>query len=158
MKAEYINPFVTATIESFDKMLGCEVHRGALTLKNGRETNFEISGVIGMSGNAIGTVVLSFSKEVAIKAASVMLMTEMTELNSDVVDAVGELTNMVAGAAKSKLEELQLSISLPNVITGAGHEVRFPSEVTPICIPFESPWGPLTVEVGLSSVTAAAGA
>jgi len=158
MKAEYINPFVNATVEAFDKMLGCEVRRGALTLKNGRHTNFEISGVIGLSGNAIGTVVLSFSKDVALKAAGVLLMAEMTEISGDVVDAVGELTNMVAGAAKSKLEELELSISLPNVITGAGHEIRFPSEVTPICIPFESPWGPLTVEVGLSQVAAPAGA
>jgi chemotaxis protein CheX len=158
MKAEYINPFVNATVEAFDKMLGCELRRGALALKSGRETHFEISGVIGLSGNAIGTVVLSFSKEVAIKAAGVMLMTEMTEVTDEVVDAVGELTNMVAGSAKSKLEELQLSISLPNVVTGAGHEIRFPSEVTPICIPFESPWGPLTVEVGLTPVAVTAGA
>jgi chemotaxis protein CheX len=157
MKAEYINPFVNATVEAFDKMLGCQIRRGAPALKNGHATHFEISGVIGLSGNAIGTVVLSFSKEVAIQAANVMLMAEMTELTPDVVDAVGELTNMVAGGAKSKLEELQLSISLPNVITGAGHEVRFPSDVTPICIPFESPWGPLTVEVGLSPVAVAAG-
>jgi chemotaxis protein CheX len=158
MKAEYINPFVIATVEAFEKMLGCEVRRGALTLKTGRNPNYEISGVIGLSGNAIGTVVLSFSKEVALKAAGVLLMTEMTEISADVVDAVGELTNMVAGSAKSKLEELELSISLPNVITGSGHEIRFPSEVTPICIPFESPWGPLTVEVGLSPVTAAVNA
>ena len=157
MKAEYINPFVNATIEAFDKMLGCEVHRGALTLKTAPQTPFEISGVIGLSGNAIGTVVLSFSKELALKAAGTLLMTEMTEITSDVVDAVGELTNMVAGSAKSKLEELQLSISLPNVITGSGHEIRFPSEVTPICIPFESPWGPLTVEVGLAPVAETVG-
>jgi chemotaxis protein CheX len=157
MKAEYINPFVNATIEAFDKMLGCEVRRGALTLKTGRNTAFEISGVIGLSGNAIGTVVLSFSKELALKAAGALLMTEMTEISGDVVDAVGELTNMVAGSAKSKLEELELSISLPNVITGSGHEIRFPSEVTPICIPFDSPWGPLTVEVGLAPVTATVG-
>jgi chemotaxis protein CheX len=158
MKAEYINPFVNATVEAFDKMLGCQVHRGALTLKTSRGTNFDISGVIGLSGNAIGTVVLSFSKELALKAAGALLMTEMTEISDDVVDAVGELTNMVAGAAKSKLEELNLSISLPNVITGAGHEIRFPSEVTPICIPFESEWGPLTVEVGLTAVAETVGA
>jgi len=157
MKAEYINPFVNATVEAFDKMLGCQVRRGPLTLKTERGTNFDISGVIGLSGNAIGTVVLSFSKELALKASGALLMSEMTEISDEVVDAVGELTNMVAGAAKSKLEELELSISLPNVITGKGHEIRFPSEVTPICIPFESEWGPLTVEVGLASVVAPVG-
>jgi len=95
---------------------------------------------------------LSLSKEVAIKAASAMLMMEATELNSDVVDAVGELTNMVAGAAKAKLEELNLSISLPNVIIGLGHEIHFPSNVTPISVPFTCEWGALAIEVGLVPV------
>jgi chemotaxis protein CheX len=80
-----------------------------------------------------------------------MLMTEATDLNSDVVDAVGELANMVAGAAKAELEEFSLSVSLPNVITGKNHMVRFPSNVQPICVPFTSPWGNLTLEVGLAA-------
>ena len=90
-----------------------------------------------------------------LEAAGTMLLTDMTEINSDVIDAVGELTNMVAGGAKAQLEHLNLSISLPNVITGLGHEVRFPSNVTPIVIPFDSDWGPLTAEVGLSAAPAA---
>jgi len=106
--------------------------------------------VIGLSGKAIGTVVLSLSKEVAVQAASTMLMAEYTELNDDVIDAVGELTNMVAGAAKAELEQYDLSISLPNVITGKGHEIRFPSNVSPICVLFESQWGDLSLEVGLA--------
>ena len=79
-------------------------------------------------------------------------MCETPELNTDVVDAVGELTNMVAGGAKSQLTEYQLSISLPGVIKGAGHEVCFPSDVTPICVPFTCVWGALKIEVGLAEV------
>ena len=45
---------------------------------------------------------------------------------------VGELTNMVAGAAKAELDEYELKISLPNVITGESYSVRFPSKATPI--------------------------
>jgi chemotaxis protein CheX len=152
MKAEYINPFMTSLANAFDTMLNCPVHRGQLTFKSAETPVFEVSGVIGLSGKAVGTVVLSLSKEVAIKAASTMLMMEATELNSDVVDAVGELTNMVAGAAKAKLEELNLSISLPNVILGSGHEIHFPSNVTPISVPFTCEWGPLAIEVGLVPV------
>ena len=151
MKAEYINPFITAVDNAFRTMLNCEVKRGELTLKTTHEPGFDISGVIGLSGKAVGTVVLSLSEDVALKAASVMLMIEATEIDDDVVDAIGELANMVAGAAKSELEEYELSVSLPNVITGRGHEIRFPSNVTPICVPFESPWGPLTLEVGLDT-------
>ena len=152
MRAEYINPFINSLSNVFDTMLGCKVHRGTISLKNDTTPGYEISGIIGLSGKAIGTVVLSFSEPVALKAASTMLMDEMTEVNGEVVDAVGELTNVVAGAAKAKLEEYELSASLPNVITGRDHNVRFPSDVTPICVPFETDWGPLTLEVGLAPV------
>ncbi len=133
-------------------MLDCEVKRGQATLKVNLSPRHEISGVIGLSGKAVGTVVLSFSKEVAIRAASHMLMNENTEVNDDVLDAVGELTNMVAGAAKSQLAEYQLMASLPNVITGSDHTVRFPSDVKPICVPFTTKWGSLALEIGFSPV------
>ncbi len=152
MKAEYFNPFMTSLANAFETMLSCPVHRGKLAFKLAETPVFEVSGVICLSGRAVGTVVLSLSREVAIKAAGAMLMMEATELNSDVVDAVGELTNMVAGAAKAQLEELKLSISLPNVIIGIGHEVHFPSNVTPICVPYTCEWGPLAIEVGMVPV------
>lgn len=154
MKAEYINPFVKSLVNAFDTMVSCEVRRTGLSLKDHTVPRHEISGVIGLSGNAIGTVVLSLSEQVALKAASTLLMAEYTELNDDVVDAVGELTNVVAGAAKAELEQFDLSISLPNVITGKGHEVRFPSNVSPICVLFDCPWGELSLEVGLAEVSA----
>ncbi len=152
MRAEYINPFINSLNKAFDTMLGCEVRRGTISLKSDTVPGYEISGIIGLSGKAIGTVVVSFSESVAMRAASTMLMEEKTEVDGEVVDAVGELTNMVAGAAKAELEEYNLSASLPNVITGRDHNVRFPSDVTPICVPFETDWGPLTLEVGLAQV------
>jgi chemotaxis protein CheX len=88
-----------------------------------------------------------------------MLLTPADEVTeTEMVDAVGELANMVAGAAKARLEAFELSVSLPSVITGKAHTVRFPSNVTPICVPFETGWGPLTLEVGMSSVMAPVGA
>jgi len=152
MRAEYINPFISSLGNAFRTMLDCDVERGQLMLKDDCSPKHEVSGVIGLSGNAVGTVVLSLSAEVAIKSASVMLMYEASEIDADVVDAVGELTNMVAGGAKAKLDEYDLSVSLPSVITGTGHEVRFPSNVTPICVPFTTTWGEMCLEVGLTAV------
>lgn len=157
MRVEYINPFVKSLVTTFSTMLNCTATRGALTLKKDVYPPFEISGVIGLSGKAVGTVVVSLSKEVALKATSTMLMMDATEVDGDVIDAVGEITNMVAGAAKAELAEYELSISLPSVITGRGHEVRFPSNVTPICVPFQTEWGPLNLEVGLTEVAVPCG-
>ncbi|NLY00591.1 MAG: chemotaxis protein CheX [Rhodopirellula sp.] len=156
MQVEYINPFVTSLKNAFKTMLNCDARRGAIAVKEGNRAKHSVSGVIGLSGRAAGTVVLSFSEAVALKAASTMLMTEMTTIDEDVLDAVGELTNMVAGAAKAELEEHQLQVSLPNVITGHGHEIHFPSNVVPISIAFDTEWGPLTLEVGFAAVLAAA--
>ena len=152
MQVEYINPFISALKNTFQTMLSCEARRGTLAVKQDARAAHEISGVIGLSGLAVGTVVVSFSAPVAIKAASTMLMMEATSVDDDVLDAVGELTNMVAGAAKAELEEYNMQVSLPNVITGAGHEVHFPSEVSPISIAFDTDWGPISLEVGLAPV------
>jgi chemotaxis protein CheX len=130
-------------------MLGCEVRRGQPYLKVDGASDGYVSGVIGLSGRAVGTVVLNLSDNVAIRAASKMLSCELSKIDGDVCDAVGELTNMVAGAAKAKLAEYQLAVSLPNVVTGKDHVVRFPSNVTPVCVPFETGWGPVVLEVGL---------
>lgn len=66
------------------------------------------------------------------------------------VEYINPLVNIVTGQAKSQLEHLNLSVSLPTVICGKYHSIQFPTKVTPICIPFDSDWGPITVEVGLS--------
>jgi chemotaxis protein CheX len=155
MKVEYINPFITSLAMAFQTMLGCEVERGTLSLKESDTPLHDYSGVIGLSGRAVGTVVVSLSKNVAMQATSAMLMTPADEVSEkEIVDAVGELANMVAGAAKARLEGYELSVSLPSVITGKAHTVRFPSNVTPICVPFQTGWGPLTLEVGMSMAAA----
>lgn len=152
MRVEHINPFILSLKNVLQTMLACEARRGTISLKQDNRATHPVSGVIGLSGNAVGTVVLSVSEAFALKAASTMLMAEATELDADVLDAVGELTNMVAGRAKAELEEFELMVSLPNVITGMGHEVHFPSNVTPLLIAFDTDWGPLSLEVGLAPV------
>ncbi len=152
IRVEHINPFISAVLTTFRTMLGWELQRGKPVLKRTRTADHQVSGVIGLSGKAVGTVVLSFSEAVALKAASALLLDEVREINTEVLDAVGELTNMVAGAAKAQLEEYQLSVSLPNVVTGHQHMVHFPSTITPISIPFETEFGPFTLEVALAPI------
>ena len=150
MKVEYINPFLESTISTFKTMLGCVLTRGIPYVKNGSQPEHEVSGVIGLTGKAQGTVVVGLGREAALRATEAMLQERPPEINGDVVDAIGELANIIAGSAKSQLEHLDLSVSLPSVITGKGHCIQFPTKVTPICIPFDSDWGLITVEVGLS--------
>jgi chemotaxis protein CheX len=149
MNVEFINPFLSSTISVFSTMLDTKLKRGEPYLKTANQSDYEISGLIGLSGKAKGMVVLSMTRDAAINAASIMLGETLTELNADVADAVGELTNMVAGAAKAKIDEFKMSVSLPTVISGKAHCIEFPKNTMPIVIPFESKWGPIAVEVGI---------
>jgi chemotaxis protein CheX len=157
MRVEYINPFIVSVRNAFKTMLSSDAERGAPFLRTTTASDFCVSGVIGLSGDAVGTVVLNMSKEVALGVASVLLMEQFTDLTPDVIDAVGELTNVIAGAAKSKLEEFHLGVSLPNVVTGGAHTIHFPKDVSTICVPFKTAWGPLVLEVGLTPVRQAVG-
>lgn len=152
MQVEHINPFLKAVTNTFATMLSVEAHRGELALGDPNSRMYPISGLIGLSGKAHGMVVINLSTEVALRAASTMLMTECTEVDDDVIDAVGELANMVAGQAKTELQEYDLSVGLPNVVTGEGHSVRFPSASPPLAVPFKTDFGPLRLEVGFEPI------
>ena len=54
MNVEYINPFLTSAISAFDTMADCELRRGTPYVKNGSQPEHEVSGVIGLSGQAQG--------------------------------------------------------------------------------------------------------
>ena len=69
----------------------------------------DVSAAIGFSGHAMGSVVLCFSKQVARKVASKFAGGEISVLNADLADALGELANMVAGLANGKMDGLRLS-------------------------------------------------
>jgi chemotaxis protein CheX len=150
LTADCINPFVTSTVTVFRTMAGCELRCGKPYLVGEKKGAHEISGVIGLSGKALGTVVLSLGGPVALRVTEAMLHELPAKIDSDVVDAVGELTNMIAGSAKAQLEHLQMSLSLPNVIVGHDHQIAFPGDVTPIGVPFDCSWGPVCVQFGLS--------
>ena len=149
IKIEYINPFVESVVTVFRMMLNVEVRRGALYLKDGFQPSEEITSIIGLSGMAKGSVLVGVSREVAMAVTGILLNEPCTAIDSNAIDAVGELTNMIAGSAKAKLEELNMSIGLPTVVVGRNHSVVFPTGVQPIGIPFESSIGPICLEVSL---------
>ncbi len=61
IRVEFINPFIESTHSVFATMLKLEVRRGPLSLKQGLQPEHDISGIIGLSGMAKGTVLLSMS-------------------------------------------------------------------------------------------------
>ncbi|MDB5103442.1 MAG: chemotaxis protein [Fibrobacteres bacterium] len=151
IKVEHINPFVTSTIETFAKMVGVEAKPGKLMVKKGNKEDYDISGIIGISGGAKGMVALSFPKSTALRVTNKFVGTAYEEMNADTIDAIGELANIVVGYAKKGLSEFNVLISLPSVITGTNHQIMEPKDVFSFIVPFETPLGGFHLLVSLKA-------
>ncbi|MGD9127250.1 MAG: chemotaxis protein CheX [Planctomycetia bacterium] len=149
MKAEHINPFIVAVTTVFKQALNLELERGEISLKSNCNPSLGLSAILSLTGKASGLVVLSIDQAVATHAAEVFLGEKVDTINQDVIDLTGELGNMVAGKAKSLLEQYEMSLGLPSVITGKDHVISFPVNVQPIEIPFTSPMGAVQIDAGL---------
>lgn len=150
MDVRLINPFVASVKDVFKTMLSTDVLISKPILKAGNESNADVSAVIGLSGDAVGSVVLSFPMLTATRTASKFSGVDMGQRHENFADALGELANMVAGAAKAKLDGLSVSISLPNVIVGREHVVAVSRTTPRLSLPCDSSLGRFCVEVALT--------
>jgi chemotaxis protein CheX len=151
MKVEYINPFVAATQNVFKVMMSIDVIAGKPYLFDPTTGthSYDISGIIGLTGETTGAVVLSFTKLCALKSVSAFSGMEIKIFDQTVVDAIGELINIIAGNAKKDLKDFKLNISLPSVVTGHSHRLNWPTGVPVIMIPFSSPLGDFSIGISL---------
>lgn len=149
MDVKFVNAFIGSIIHVFKTVCNVDVTIGKPVIKQAHLVSAEVSGVIGLSGDVQGSVVLSFPGESACKLASAFAGTPLTIDSPDFTDAVGELANMVAGNAKKDFTGYNASISLPSVIVGPGHVVS-QSKVSPfLIIPCHTAMGPFSVEIAL---------
>lgn len=151
MKAEYVNPFLNGTVNVLKTMAFVDPKPGKPFIKKDKMAIGDISGVIGLTGSTRGAVVVSFSKQCALNVISSMMGETYTELNDEVRDAVGEITNMVSGDARRALSELgaNFEAGIPAVIVGKGHEITSMAKGPCLAIPFKIGDEDLTVEVSL---------
>ena len=152
MKVKYINPFLNASVNLFKDYLGFKLTPGTPYVLKDPQDLSEVSGIIGLAGETVGAVVLSFSRETAIAVVSKMEGRTYNALGTEVIDGVGELINIIAGNAKKDLLEFRLSISLPGVITGRQYHIKGPEGVTVVTIPFSSSLGKFWVSVSLKDI------
>ena len=149
MKVKYINPFLNASVNLFKDYLGFKVDTGTPHVLVDPQDLSEVSGIIGLAGETVGAVVLSFSRETAIAIVSKMEGRTYNALGTEVIDGVGELINIIAGNAKKDLDEFRIEISLPGVITGTTYRIHWPEGIPVVTIPFESEVGAFSVNVSL---------
>ncbi len=153
MKIEHLQTFIQETINTFEVMLGVKPEARDLETKESTDSTYDISAIIGITGSGAGGIVLSFPEDVACKVVSRMLGEELTELNQDVSDGIGELVNIITGNAKRGLVKYgfqDLSLSLPSVVVGK-HRTVWRSKDMPCLMKrfFSSELGPFCIEVNI---------
>jgi chemotaxis protein CheX len=151
LNPKLILPFIASVRDVFRTMLGVEPTIERPRVKEKPGTEYDYSGIVAFSGNIVGTVVVSFHRDSAIKMVEKFAGSPIEPDTGDFADALGELTNMIAGAAKKDLGSAA-SISVPTVIMGRGHTIARPSDVPCLQVPCVTALGPFAVEIAIKTV------
>ncbi len=136
---KYIQPFVDVCESVFRDFLGSNLiaERPHFADRNDPH-DWDVSAIIGLTGEARGAVVISMTEPLALRLTGILTGNTHTVLDDEVVDAIGEIINIIAGNAKRGLEEsFRLVISLPTIVRGKHHAIMWPTDQARIiCIPF----------------------
>ena len=90
------------------------------------------------------------SDETALQLASGLLGEDITELDADCTDAIGEVANMIAGNAKTDFPGENNAISVPTVVVGK-HKLSYPKGIPIISIPCKAGKGEITIDIALKT-------
>ena len=151
MDSKDIVHFVESVRNVFTTMLQLEVEVDAPALREPNEPCRDVSAIIGMSGDVVGTVVLSFPSQTATRIVALFVGAEVQEEDADFADAIGELVNMVAGGAKAKLDNRRVDITCPSVVIGSGHRVFQPKNRPILEVPCDCECGPFALLVAMKN-------
>jgi chemotaxis protein CheX len=85
-----------------------------------------LTAVIGLAGALSGAYTVLVSAEGAMQMTACMAGMDITIVDETVLDGLGEITNMLAGAWKSKIPSLHAAclLSVPTVVTGTQYELH----------------------------------
>lgn len=147
----------SATEEVFSMMLGLPIEAGTAYIQTADDESFDgVVGLIGLAGTWVGAGRISCTAPFACHLSTALLASEYTAVNEDVLDAMAELTNMIIGSVKSRLEEEcgPMGLSIPTVIFGRNYKARTAGGAWTV-LPFMSGEERLDVKVCLVSGAAA---
>lgn len=155
MNVEFVNPFITSLMNVLKTMASTELKTGKPNKKKDTTAKGDVSGLIGMVGPQVkGSFSVSFSQSLALHIMEKMVGEHYTEINADIIDMVGEITNMVTGGAKLELGQkgLEFDMATPLVVSGPNHSVTHKVDGPTLIMPFTSDAGQAFIEICFENV------
>jgi chemotaxis protein CheX len=106
--------------EIFATMVGTEVSPTSKQIDAVSHFKDCVTAMVGLAGVYNGLISISAPSKVSMSIASLMLGMDVTEMNEDVTDALGEIANMIGGSFKHHFvkDGHEVRLSTPSVITG----------------------------------------
>jgi chemotaxis protein CheX len=138
MDAGFVNAYLTAVQRVFKTMLGLDIVMGKPILKTSARSSGDVTGVIGFAGDKKGIFNLAFSTAGAIFVYKKIVAEDASSVTPDVVDAIGELTNIIWGQTRVEIEKVgyKLNAALPTVVVGHDVEINFITKLPVVSLPF----------------------
>jgi len=133
-----INAFVDGVLKTLKTMANTDASPGKPFIESKFVLKGEIAGMVGMVAPPLkGTLLIAFEKPSILQICENMLGDKYPDINQDVKDAVGELTNMIYGASKTTLNQLgyNFEMAIPSVISGS-FQITQAEKATTLVIPF----------------------
>ena len=155
MKQELMTPFIEAVTEVISMMSSTEIKSTEIAEKDGNETWGNVTGLVNMKGDGYrGHMTISFDEPSILGIVNRMLCEEHTSINGEIVDAVGELSNVISSTTRSKFSqiEIELDMALPMVISGKNVEISQLEKGKITQIVFKTDDGVFVIETNLAAV------
>jgi chemotaxis protein CheX len=95
--------------------------------------------MVGLAGTYTGILAIHCPKSLALLVTANMLGMEVTEIDDDVNDAMGEIANMIGGDVKHIFSPKggDINLSIPTVIYGSDYVLESMSSSDSLLMPFE---------------------
>jgi chemotaxis protein CheX len=133
INAEYINPFLEAASAVFKSVMGVDLRRGKLSIKEYPEPSHEVAIIIGITGAVTGELVYSMSYGMVFKIANILAPGLSEEqVKTEYKDIVGELANMITGNAMNLFaySGKRIEMTTPTVIDGKNFTITMVKQTT----------------------------
>jgi len=134
-----ILPAIATAVNSALGMCGTEAECVGVATIPSRDTG-SVTGVLGVHGNVSGFVTINIAERLAMNLVNYLLQEQFDHLCGQVIDGVGELTNMIAGGVKKGLAGTPWgfgNVTVPSVIVGQNYQIAYARGLNYVCATFE---------------------
>jgi chemotaxis protein CheX len=149
MDTSIVTAFAQSAKGTFKDMFGlAAVDAGARELSGSEDHGWDITGLVGLAGQAQGVVALRLSHALL---PSLLASTGVAAGTDDAKQLegglVGEMINIIAGQAISAIRDINIDIAPPVIVRGPNHKIGWPAIAPVVALSFTLPSGSFELDL-----------